>query len=90
MQFFAVLLSTVALAVSTIATPLHVAERRQVAQIDVTSPTSSSVWEIGAEEQVCWVVDSSTPDGTIVYIRLVTPSTGEPFDSSDPTRYIYH
>ena len=90
MQLFAVLLSTVALAVSTIATPLHVPERRDVS-IDVTIPKQATAWYIGAEEEVCWRVVTPLPALAVnIYLFFNADSESEPFDSSDPTRYVYH
>ena len=64
MQFFAVLLSTVALAVSTIATPLHVAERSDLIVIapPITQPQPGDIWPVGSTQQVCWDTSYLPPD----------------------------
>ena len=64
MQFFAVLLSTAALAVSTIAIPLHVAERSEliVNAPPVTQPQAGAKWPIGSTQQVCWDVSYLPPN----------------------------
>lgn len=59
MQLFAVLLSTVALAVSTIATPLLVAER---SELDIDPPTiivpqAGETWTTGLQALLCWQTD---------------------------------
>jgi hypothetical protein len=64
MQFFAILLSTVALAVSTTATPLHVAERSEliVNAPRLTVPAGGATWPIYSIQQVCWDTTNPPPN----------------------------
>lgn len=64
MQLFAVLLSTVALALSTTATPLHVAERSELIVIapPLTQPSAGDIWTIDSTQQVCWDTSNLPPN----------------------------
>ncbi|KAN0127606.1 hypothetical protein V8E53_014584 [Lactarius tabidus] len=64
MQFFAALLSTVALAVSTTATPLHVTERSEliVNAPRLTVPHGGDIWPIKSTQQVCWDISNPPPN----------------------------
>ena len=75
MQFFAVLLSTVSLALSTIATPLNVAERSElVSEPTYILPKEGTVWQIPYTEWVCWTLPVAPAPGTMgtIYIGNLT------------------
>ncbi|KAH9168462.1 hypothetical protein EDB89DRAFT_2073897 [Lactarius sanguifluus] len=65
MQFLATLLSALVLSVSTIATPIHVAERSELIVVspEVTSPTEGAIWPIGSKQPVTWDTSKIPPSG---------------------------
>ncbi|KAI9465066.1 hypothetical protein BJY52DRAFT_762522 [Lactarius psammicola] len=65
MQFFTALLSALALAVSTTATPVHLAERTELIVVSphITSPTEGSIWPINSKQLVVWDTDNIPPSG---------------------------
>ena len=94
MQFFAVLLLTITLAVSTIATPFHVAERRDIAPPNIIVPQTRDKWILGFAALLCWDVDpqqDSDATGSAYLGNWLTE-----FDilsgsySSDPSHYVCH
>ena len=87
MQFFAVLLSTVALAVFTFATPLHIAERDY--EPALTEPREGAIWTIGDLEWCCWYPPPPSPNITGVLYLLpagesYAPAEVGPFSTSFP------
>jgi hypothetical protein len=59
MQFFTALFTALILAVSTNATPIHVAERSELAELivvapPVTSPSQGEIWQVGSTQLVTW------------------------------------
>ena len=65
MQFFAVLLSTVTLAVSTIGTPFHVAERGELvsAAPSIIVPQANKTWSTDSFALLCWKTDPQPDSG---------------------------
>jgi len=63
MQFVVALLSALALAVSTTATPVHVAERSEliVVRPPLTEPVQGDTWPIGTNQTVCWDTSEIPP-----------------------------
>lgn len=91
MQMFAVLLSAVALAVSTTATPLHVAKRAELIVIapPITEPQAGAVWPIGSTQQVCWDTSelpsyTQNAKGTLYYGFIANES--ENLNLQDPLK----
>jgi len=56
MQFFTALFSALALAVSTNATPVHVAKRTELIVVSpsITSPSLGDTWPVGSAQNVTW------------------------------------
>jgi len=59
MQFFTALLSALVLAVSTNATPVHVAERTDLTELivvvpQITSPVQGDIWRVNSTQTVTW------------------------------------
>ena len=80
MQLLAVLLSTIALADSTITTPVHVAERRQlVSSPTITEPQAGSTWTIDKWEWLCWDSDPLLDDAQ----ATATAYLGHHYDSGN-------
>ena len=59
MQFFTVFLSVLALAVSTTATPAHVAERSELIVVSppITRPSGGETYYVGSRQTCCWETD---------------------------------
>ncbi|KAI0289187.1 hypothetical protein BC826DRAFT_914883 [Russula brevipes] len=65
MQFFTLLLSALALAASTTASPIDVAKRNAdiVVTPTVFSPRKGSVWTVGSKQVVQWDTSRIPPEG---------------------------
>ena len=88
MQFFTALLSVLALAVSTTATPVHVAERSELIVVSpsITQPSGGETYYIGSTQTCSWETDDIPP---IAVNRTGTLLIGyyEPGDSSEHLDY---
>ena len=64
MQFFTAILSALALAAATTATPVHVAERSELIVVTpvITKPAEGDSWPIGSTQQVCWDTSDIPPE----------------------------
>lgn len=65
MQFFTALLSALVLAVSTTATPVHVAERGELIVVSptITSPDERAIWPTLSQQLVTWDTSKIPPSG---------------------------
>ncbi|KAH9060459.1 hypothetical protein EDB87DRAFT_1562079 [Lactarius vividus] len=65
MQFFTALFSALVLAVSTTATPVHVAKRSELIVVSptITSPTEGARWPILSQQVVTWDTSDIPPSG---------------------------
>ncbi|KAH8989051.1 hypothetical protein EDB92DRAFT_892011 [Lactarius akahatsu] len=91
MQFFTALLSALVLAVSTTATPIHVAERSEliVYSPTITSPTEGAIWPILSQQVVKWSTsgiprDAQNNTGSILLGYLEDGDDSEHLDYEHP------
>lgn len=66
MQFFTAILSALALAAATTASPVHVAERSELIVVTptITQPAQGDTWTIGTTTQVCWDTSDIPPEAS--------------------------
>ena len=91
MQFYMALLSFLALAVSTTATPLHVAERSELIVLSptITQPQGSDqTYYVGSTQTCCWQTDgipasAATQTGTLILGHYDSGSSSEHLDYSE-------
>ncbi|KAH8994361.1 hypothetical protein EDB86DRAFT_3078214 [Lactarius hatsudake] len=91
MQFFTALLSALVLAVSTTATPVHVAERSELIVVSptITSPTEGEIWPILSQQVVKWSTseiprEGQNNTGTILLGYLEDNNPSEHLDYEHP------
>jgi len=66
MQFFTAILSALALAAATTASPVHIAERSELIVVTptITKPAQGDEWPIGSTTQVCWKTHDIPPEAS--------------------------
>lgn len=91
MQFFTALLSVLTLAVSTTATPVHVAERSELIVVapHVMQPSGGETYDIGSTQTCYWETDSIPPiavnrTGTLVLGHYKPGDSSENLDYKNP------
>ncbi|KAH9028349.1 hypothetical protein EDB85DRAFT_1892527 [Lactarius pseudohatsudake] len=87
MQFFTALISALVLAVSTTATPVHVAERGELIVVSptVTSPTENATWPILSQQLVTWDTSKIPPSGRNNIGRILLGY----LEDNDPSEHLY-
>jgi hypothetical protein len=88
MQFFTALLSVLALAVSTTATPVHVAERSELIVVvpHITQPQGNDqTYYVGSTQTCCWETDdipasAAKQTGTLILGHYEHGSSSENLD----------
>ena len=88
MQFFTALLSVLALAVSTTATPVHVAERSELIVVtpQITQPQGNDqTYYVGSTQTCCWETDdipaiAAKQTGTLLIGHYEAGSSSENLD----------
>ena len=91
MQFFTALLSALVLAVSTNATPDHVAERSGVVNhIEFYYPKKDVIWHPGEQHHVSWNpsgIPRENATRSFMYLGHYGCGAGENLDLSEPFEY---
>ncbi|KAI0269937.1 hypothetical protein BC834DRAFT_841658 [Gloeopeniophorella convolvens] len=88
MQFFATLLSALALAASASATPIAARNELIVVSPQVTSPTTGTIWTTGSSQTVTWDTSKIPPSGSnntgLILLGYDDGSSSENLDINNP------